>query len=73
MINPNVYAYTREMNGEKILVALNFSENNASCSVDINTANIQLLLNNYKDAPVKHINGSVVSLRPYEALVYKIN
>lgn len=71
--NPNVYVYTREMNDKKILVALNFSEHNANCTVDINISNIQLLLNNYKDATVKHIDGSVVSLRPYEALVYKIN
>jgi len=71
--NPNVYAYLREGEGEKILVLLNFSTASSTGNININISNAQLLINNYKDAPAKNINGTAVTLRPYEALVYKIN
>jgi hypothetical protein len=41
-------------------------------ALGINAANAKLLLGNYMDAPVNNIKGSSVSLRPYEALVYKL-
>ena len=68
--NPNVYAYTREYEGQKFLIVLNFSSGNAQSALGINTANAKLLLGNYKDAP-KNL-ASTVSLRPYEALVFKL-
>ena len=71
--NPKVYAYTREGEGEKMLIVLNFSTQTSTTDVGINISNMQLQINNYKDAPVKNINGTTVTLRPYEALVYKIN
>jgi oligo-1,6-glucosidase len=68
--NPNVYAYTREYEGQKYLIVLNFTSKNAQSAININTAGAKLLLGNYKDAPK---NGkSSISLRPYEALVYKL-
>jgi len=70
--NPNVYAYTREYEGQKFLIVLNFSAGNAQSAIGIKTANAKLLLGNYKDAPVNNIKGSSVSLRPFEALVYKL-
>ena len=68
--NPNVYAYTREYEGQKFLIILNFSSGNAQSALGINTASAKLLLGNYKDAP-KNL-ASTVSLRPYEALVFKL-
>ena len=68
--NPNVYAYTREYEGRKFLIVLNFSSGNAQSALGINTASAKLLLGNYKDAP-KGLK-STLSLRPYEALVYKL-
>ncbi len=71
--NSKIYAYTREGEGEKMLIVLNFSTDIASADISINISNAQLLITNYKDAPVQNINMSTITLRPYEALVYKIN
>ena len=68
--NPNVYAYTREYEGQKFLIVLNFSSSGVKSDLGINAANAKLLLGNYKDAP-KNL-ASTVSLRPYEALVFKL-
>jgi oligo-1,6-glucosidase len=70
--NSNVYAYTREYEGQKFLIVLNFSAGATQTALGINAAGAKLLLGNYKDAPVNNIKGSSVSLRPYEALVYKL-
>lgn len=71
--NPDVYAYTRQLDGNTFLVLLNFTQHKAVCTVDAALAPAQLLLCNYATAPARHINGRKISLRPYEALVYKIN
>ncbi len=64
--NPNVYAYTRELNGKKILVLLNFSIQKATLKTDLNTKNAKLLINNYEG------KSSVTTLRPYEAAIYQL-
>ena len=71
--NPKIYAYTREGEGGKMLIILNFSTGPSTSTVDINISNAQLLLTNYKDVPVKNISNTTITLRPYEALIYKIN
>ena len=70
--NPKVYAYTREGEGEKLLVLLNFSTTPSTTDIGMNISKAKLLLNNYKDAPSGNITGSTVTLRPYEASVYKL-
>ncbi|HKO76330.1 MAG TPA: alpha-glucosidase, partial [Flavobacterium sp.] len=45
--NPNVYAYTRELEGKKVLVLLNFSAKNASVITGINISRAKVLINNY--------------------------
>jgi oligo-1,6-glucosidase len=70
--NPKVYAYAREGEGEKLLIVLNFSTTASTTDIGVNISNAKLLLNNYKDAPSKNITGSTITLRPYEALVYKL-
>jgi oligo-1,6-glucosidase len=62
--NPNVYAYTRELDGKKMLILLNFSSKRAVFNTDINLSNATLLLSNYK----KRLESK--SLLPYEAAVY---
>ena len=64
--NPNVFAYTRELNGKKIVVLLNFTSKNASAKTGINLKNAKLLINNYT-MPSKNDE-----LRPYEAVVYQL-
>jgi len=64
--NPNVYAYTRELEGKKVLVLLNFSDKNASANTGINISKAKILTNNYA-TPSK-----TGELRPYEAIVLEL-
>ena len=66
--NPEVYAYTREANGEKVLVLLSFSKNGGTFNLD----NMQLgeeWINNLQ--PLK-VNGNKVTMQPYQACVVKL-
>jgi len=66
--NPDVYAYTREANDEKVLVLLSFRKNGGS----FNLGNMKLsgeLINNLQ--PLK-VNGNSVSLQPYQACVVRV-
>ena len=64
--NPQVYAYTRELSGKKILVLLNFSAKPATANTGIDMSKTSLLIGNYTSA-----NNST-QLRPYEAAVYEV-
>ncbi len=67
--NPDVYAYTRELNREKVLVLLNFTTHKASANLSFNMNTAKLLIDNYNTVP----NANAVktfTLRPYEAAVY---
>jgi oligo-1,6-glucosidase len=64
--NPDTYAFTRELNGKKLLVLLNFKDKTATTQTDINLSNAAVLLGNY-DKPSK--DGT---LKPYEAVVYEL-
>lgn len=64
--NPNIYAYTREFEGKKLLVMLNFTSKNAIANTGINTANAKVLINNYP------IASKSLELRPYEAVVLEL-
>lgn len=70
--NPSVYAYTRELDGVKMLILLNFTAANANAKLNLSMINSKLLLSNYKVAPVKNIKMNLVTLRPYEAIIYKL-
>ena len=70
--NTKVYAYTREYEGQKLLVLLNFSATTAQARIALNIANATMLLSNYTTAPAKNNLNPTVSLRPYEAMVYKL-
>jgi oligo-1,6-glucosidase len=64
--NPNVYAYTRELDGKKILIVLNFSRYNATFNSSFNLSKATILLGNYSSSSN---NGT---LKPYEAVVYEL-
>ncbi|MBC7914279.1 MAG: alpha-glucosidase [Pyrinomonadaceae bacterium] len=68
--NPDVYAYTRELNGKKILVLLNFHAKTSNVTIGSNLSNALLLICNYQSAPKCN---NIISLRPYEAVVYQLN
>jgi oligo-1,6-glucosidase len=68
--NPKVYAYTREGEGKKMLIVLNFSATGASANLGIDLKNSKLLLSNYSDQP--GMNGAAITLKPYQAAVYEL-
>jgi oligo-1,6-glucosidase len=62
--NPNIYAYSRELNGKKLLVLLNFSKEKATVNTGINTKKSKILINNYTTISNE--------LLPYQAVIYQI-
>ncbi len=66
--NPKVFAYTRELEGKKMLVMLNFSSDNATVNTEIDLRNSKAISCNYPE-----ISSNKSVLRPYEALIIEIN
>lgn len=64
--NPSVYAYTRELDGKKLLVLLNFKKEAASVKTGLNMSKAKMLISNYGTA------GKGAMLRPYEAVIYTL-
>ena len=64
--NPSVYAYTRELDGKKFLVLLNFTAKEATVKTGINISKGKVLIDSY--------NASAASetLKPYEAMVIEV-
>jgi len=69
--NPDVYAYTREYNGNKILVLLNFTKHKAAANLSLNMGKATILIDNYSVLPGKK-EIKTFSLRPYEAIVFEL-
>lgn len=65
----NIFAYSRELNGDKIVVVCNFynKEINLNFKEDFN--NVEILLSNYKDSSILMKD---LKLRPYEAIMYRV-
>jgi oligo-1,6-glucosidase len=70
--NPHVYAYVRENSGEKLLVLLNFSASKAQAVLPRVTGRPELLLSNYKQPPQFDKTSSKITLKAYEAAVFKL-
>ena len=66
--NPKIFAYTRELEGKKMLVMLNFSADNAPVNTGIDLNNSKIISSNYPE-----ISSNKSVLRPYEALIIEIN
>ncbi len=65
--NPSVFAYTSELNGEKLLVLLNFKAVNATVdTTGLDLSKAEVLIGNY---PTPSVSGQ---LMPYEAVVLKL-
>ncbi|WP_235832066.1 glycoside hydrolase family 13 protein [Flavobacterium ranwuense] len=63
--NPNVFAYTRELDGKKLLVLLNFTDKISTYNIGISTAKSIIILDNY--ARTKKLKNN--TLLPYEAII----
>ncbi len=64
--NPDAYAYTRELNGAKFLIMLNFRSKTSTVNIVFDLSKAKLLSDNY----TAHSTGNV--LQPYEAVVYQL-
>lgn len=64
--NPDVFAYTRELNGKKLLVLLNFTGKIASVNTGINVNKGIVLISNYSTP------SAGATLKPYEAIIYQL-
>ena len=63
--NESIYAYTRELNGKKMLVMLNFTDKVATANTEIDMSKAKILLGNYAEV------SKDGKLKPYEAVVYE--
>jgi len=64
--NPNIYSYTRELDGKKMLVLLNFTSKASMANTGIDLNKARLLLDNYSSTATAGL------LRPYEAAIYEL-
>ncbi len=66
-----IYAYTRTLKKEKLLVILNFSDHRPEFKLpeDMICRDVEVLISNYEQP--KEPDVSSIKLRPYEAVVYK--
>lgn len=68
--NEQVYAYFREGEGQKFLIVLNFSPQQAIAYAGHDLSEWEIVLNNYGDRQADENNGNI-SLLPYQAIVWK--
>ena len=66
----NIFAYVRELNGDKILVVCNFYDKDVEFKFDGDFNYSKVLLSNYNDSS-KMIEK--LKLRPYEVVMYRFN
>jgi oligo-1,6-glucosidase len=70
----NLFAYTRTLEGEKLLVVCNFSEKEQTFAVPepFRKKNGCLLIQNDEERCAKDFSGETMIIRPYEAFAWKI-
>lgn len=64
--NKQIFAYTRQLDNQKLLVVLNFSDTAATLFVKEDLSKAKILICNYKNT---HSNNF---FRPYEAVIYEL-
>lgn len=69
--NPQVYAYTREGEGQRFLVMLNFTPKSAVAELESDPAGAKTVLNNYGQEELE-LKSRQVLLRPFEAVVAEL-
>jgi oligo-1,6-glucosidase len=71
-VDEEIYAFTRTLDETRLLVILNFSRNSPVFHLPENIpfASVELLVNNYEVKPGEDIQQ--ITLRPYEARVYRL-
>jgi oligo-1,6-glucosidase len=67
--NPDVFAYTRSLEGRTLLVALSFSTIGGSVALPARFKTGKLLINNLTESPAQ---GNSLVLKPYQAVVLEL-
>ncbi|MCB0652216.1 MAG: alpha-glucosidase [Saprospiraceae bacterium] len=67
--HPQIYAYTRTLDNQKVLILLNFSQENASIELEEAGLAGDLLINNYESL---ERNGKTISLQPCQAVIFSM-
>lgn len=70
--NPDVFTYTRESNGKKMLVLLNFSKETKNANLQLKNKIQKAILCNYETISKDNIKENTINLRPYEAVIYSL-
>jgi oligo-1,6-glucosidase len=65
--NPDVYSFTRELDGKSWAVLLNFRSRTASAATGLDLKGARLVIGNYPEGPPEDER-----LRPYEARLYEL-
>ena len=68
--HPQIYAYTRVLGKEKLLILLNFSDQKAAAELPATLRTGKILVNNYPSDPFQP--DQTIQLEPYQALVVNI-
>jgi hypothetical protein len=55
-----------------MIILLNFSASTAQARITLNLSRATLLLSNYNEAPLLSKGKSKITLKPYQAVVYKL-
>ncbi len=66
MQNESVFAHTRELDGRKLLILLNFTEKEATAKTGLNLSSAQVLFGNYPSPSTNE------NLKPYEAVISEL-
>jgi oligo-1,6-glucosidase len=67
--NPDVFAYTRTLDGRTLMVALSFGAAGGRTAVPAGYAAGKILMSNYAQSPVR---GGELVLKPYQAVVLEL-
>ena len=67
-----IYAFTRTLEDDRLLVILNFTRNNPVFALpdSVSFSDKELVISNYAVDPVEDVR--LLTLRPYEARVYRL-
>ena len=66
--HPTIYAYSRTLEDQQMIILLNFSELESSISLPNFDYNKEVLINNYNELS---IDENTITLKPYQAVVLK--
>ncbi len=67
--HPTIYAYSRTLEGQRMLILLNFSESESSIELSNYDLTTKVLINNYSEFS---IDKNTITLKPYQAVVLKV-